>query len=302
MSNRSNVSLIALGISEVREGSSIVEGGIARIAEGVLESWSSVLRWSYGSGDDEVFGVFNLGDFYKPVRKPNGEEDTKAKSAKWVAVAECYGITGELTSADKMAFQRGFTIAAAEVSGVPVEFANVKVERKGKAAHVRAAVVPASVAFKLVDDEGKPSEIAKSAMAAQASNLKLFGQAVPEESELLGLVSKLPIECVGGRHPIFGKVPSATSLAASLRPAVVEAGLMPAAKQRVTEKRGAQFIQSAEFIVSCLDLLASDKGESEFAPSKELNAKLRAVAERIAAYFASDLSDVSDDNGEEFDF
>lgn len=292
MSNKSNVSLIALGINEHRAGTAQAEGGIAHIAEGIATGWFSPLRWSYGSGDDEQSGVFNLGDFYKPVMKPNGEEDIKAKSAKFLALAENYGIDGELTTADKVAFQRGFTIAAAMNTGVPVKFASAKVKRAGKATHVRAAVVPAAVAFKLTDKEGKPSEIANAAMEAQKSNLRLFGQDVPEDEKLFAMVAALPVECVGGKHPVFGKVPSASALASALRPIVSEAGLMPTPKPRNSNPKGEAFSSSADFIVKSIDLLLSDKGESDFAPSNALNDKLRAVAERIAAYFASGLAEV----------
>lgn len=283
-----NVSLIALGISEVRRGSDIVEGGVAHIAEGVSEGWFSPLKWSYGSDDSEVTGFFNLGDFYKAVRKPNGEEDTKAKSAKWLALAENYGIDGELTEKDKVAFQRGYTLAAAKFIGVPLTFETVKVKRgkKADAVEMRAAVVPASVAFKLRNEEGKPTEIASNAMDAQKSNLRLFNQPVPEDAELLAMVEALPVECVGGRHGLFGKVPPVSDLANKLRSTVVEAGLMPAPKQRNTEKRAQQFVESLDFIVKALDLLASTD-ESEFAPNDKLEAKMRDVAERIEAYFAA---------------
>lgn len=295
----SNVSLIALGIAEVRRGSDIVEGGVAHIAEGIADGWFSPLKWSYGEGDAAMSGFFNLGDFYKPVRKPNGEEDTKAKSAKWLALAECYGIDGELSEKDKMAFQRGYTIAAAMNTGVPVKFQTVKVKRGKNAAaqDVRAAVVPASVAFKLRDDEGKPTEIATKAMEAQKSNLRLFNQEVPEDEKLLAMVEALPVECIGGKHAVFGKVPPVSDLAAKLRSVVVEAGLMPAPKQRNTEKRAQQFSESLDFIIKALDMVASSD-ESEFAPSDALEAKMRECAERIAAYFAN----VADTDQPEIEF
>lgn len=295
---RSNVSLIALGINEVRRGSDIVEGGVAHIAEGIADGWFSALRWEYGEGDNAMSGLFNLGDFYKPVHKPNGEEDTKAKSAKWLALAECYGIDGEMNEKDKMAFQRGFTIAAAMNSGVPVKFETVQVKRgkSDKAQAVRAAVVPASVAFKLVDDEGKPTAIATDAMGKAKSNLELMGKDIPADDVLLAQVSALPIKCIGGKHQVFGKVPSASALASDLRSVVADAGLMPAPKARNGAAKVAKFGESLDFIISSLDLLASDKGESEFAPTDALHEKMRAVAERLAAYF-SDLP-VDDKDGE----
>lgn len=289
MTNKSNVSLIALGISEARRGSDITEGGIAHIAEGVAQGWFSPLKWSYGEGDNEMSGMFNLGEFYLPVRKPNGEEDTLAKRAKWLALAECYGIEGELDSKDKMAFQRGFTIAAAMNAGVPVKFETVTVKRgkSDKAQGVRAAVVPASVAFKLVDGEGKPTSVALDAMERVKSNLELEGKPVPAEDVLLERVSALPVRAVGGKHGVFGKVPSASALASDLRSVVAEAGFMPVPKARNTSAKGAKFGEALDYVASCLDLLMGDSGESEFAPSDALNAKLRAVAEKVAAYFAN---------------
>ena len=305
MAKNTNVSLIALGISEARRGSDITEGGIAHIAEGVAQGWFSPLRWSYVGGGNEVSGVFNLGEFYLPVRKANGEEDTLAKRAKWLALAECYGIDGELDSKDKMAFQRGFTIAAAMNAGVPVKFetATVKRGKTDKPRGVRAAVVPASVAFKLVDSDGKLTEVGEKAIAAQRTNLQFFGQEVPEESKLLEMVGALPVPATGGKHDIFGKVPSASALASDLRSIVAEAGLMPVPKARNTVAKGAKFSEALDYVAKCLDLLMSDKGESEFAPSNALNEKLRGVAEKVAAYFANpEFSAVEDAPQGEIEF
>ena len=77
MATISNVHMIALGINEVRAGNAIVEGGIAHIAEGICEAWFTPLRWSYGSGDNEVSGCVNLGEMFVPRRKKFNEENTK---------------------------------------------------------------------------------------------------------------------------------------------------------------------------------------------------------------------------------
>lgn len=288
MATQSNVSLIARGIYEVREGTAISEGGLVLLAEGIMDSWRSPMRWSYGKGDNEVSGVSCIAEMFAPHTGPNGKDDSDSfKKAMYLAVAENYGVENGFADADKQAFKRAHMIAGAAFGGAPVEFKDVVVKRKGKDAKVRAAVVPASVAFKLTDDEGKPTAIALDAVEAQKSNLRLFNQPIPEDDALLDMVSALPIECVGGKHATFGKTLSATGLANALRPIAVAAGYMDAPKPRNGSARSVKFGDALEYVSSCLDLLASGKDESEFAPCDALESKMRSVAERIAAYFAN---------------
>lgn len=287
MATQSNVSLIARGIYEVREGNAISEGGIVILTEGIMDSWRSPMRWSYGKGDNEVSGVSCIAEMFQGRHHPDGSADSKFLPAMYLAVAENYGIEGGFADADKQAFKRAHMIAGAAFGGAPVEFKDVVVKRKGKDAKVRAAVVPASVAFKLTDAEGKPTSIATDAVEAQKSNLRLFNQPIPEDDKLLEMVSALPVECVGGKHAVFGKVPSATGLANTLRPIAVAAGYMDAPKPRNGSARSAKFEEALEYVASCLDLFASGKDESEFAPCDALESKMRSVAERIAAYFAA---------------
>jgi len=284
MNTTSNVSLIAAGINDCRSGNAIVQGGIAMIAEGICEYWFTPLRWSYGKGDNEVSGVCNLGDMFKPRRHPDGSVDGKYLPAMYRAVAESFGVDGEMTNADKMDFQRAFTIAAARNAGAPVKFVDETVERKGKAVKVRAVQVPAATAFKLTDEEGAPTDIAKAAMAAQKSNLKLFNKPIPEDDKLLAMVQALPIECVGGKHAVFGKNHSSSDIAKVLRDVAVDAGLMPPPPSRNGSAKADKFGEALEYVGKCIELLDDD--ESDFAPSDAIEEKLRVLAERIAAYFA----------------
>ncbi len=284
MATVSNVSLIALGINEVRAGNAIVEGGIAHIAEGICEAWFTPLRWSYGSGDNEVSGCVNLGDMFKGRHHPDGSIDSKFLPAMYRAVAEAFGVDGEMASADKMAFQRGFSIAAARHAGAPVKFVDETVERKGRAVKVRAVEVPASYAFKLTGDDGKLSEVAKDAVARIKSNLELEGKAVPDDAELLKRAGDLKVKCVGGKHPVFGKRPSSTEIAGTLRAIASREGVMPEPKARNGSAKSAKFLDALAYVQKCLDSLATD--EPDIALANEGEKLLRDVAERIAAYFA----------------
>ena len=285
MATISNVSLIARGINEVREGSAIVEGGLAHLAEGICEAWNSSVRWSYGKGDDEVSGVCVVRDMFKGRRNERGETDSKFLPAMYRAIAEAYGVDGEFSTADKMAFSRAFAIAAARMSGAPVEFVDAKVTRKGKDVKVRAVQVPASVAFKVVEDDGKVSALGKELVERIKSNLEFENKPVPADDVLLERASAMPVNCVGGAHKVLGKVPSSTSIASVLREVAVKAGSMPAPKPRNTDgDKGAAFINALTYVVKCLDSLGGD--EPEIALSNESEKLMREVAERIAAYFA----------------
>lgn len=284
-SKLSNVSRIALGIAEVRSGSAIVEGGLALLAEGICDAWNSSVRWSYGKDDDEVSGVVVVRDMFKGRRNEKGEADSKFLPAVYRAIGECYGVEGEFTPADKMAFSRAFGIAAARMAGAPVEFVETSIARKGRDVKVRAVRVPASVAFKLTEDNGKPSALGKELVERIKSNLELQGLEVPEADELLKRAGSMPVNCVGGKHPVLGKLPSSTSIAASLRDVAVKAGSMPAPKARQSSPKASQFSEALAFVVKCLDSLQSD--EPEIAIANEGENLMREVADRIAAYFVA---------------
>lgn len=288
MGNTSNVSLIAAGINEVREGNDIVQGGIARIAEGISEYWFTPLRWSYGRDDAEVSGVCNLGDMFKGRRNEKGEADSKFLPAMYRSVAENFGIDGEMTNADKVAYRRAFAIAAARFVGVPVKFTDAKVSRKGRNMTVRAVQLPAGEVFAFEKADGSLTEAGADAVSRIKSNLELEGKAIPADDVLLARAKALKIDCVGGKHAVFGKVPSATEIAATMEAKAIEGGAMPpkANRDRGGDK-GTKLGEALEYVAKCLDSMNDETRESEFAPSDTLEAQMRQVAERIAAYFAA---------------
>lgn len=282
-----NVSLIASGIEQHRDGTAQAQAGIANISQGIMDNWFYSMRWSYGSGDNEVSGVSNLGDMFKHKSNGNATSDSKYLPAMYRAVADNFGIEGGMSSADKMAFQRAFTIAAARFAEVPVEIVTATVQRKGKPVKVQAVEVPASVAFDLVDDSGAPNELARGLVERVRGNLELQGLPVPDDDKLLEQAKALKVKCVGGNNPIFGKVPSATDIANKLHPAAVGAGVMQAKGNRSKPVNADKFGESLDFVTKCLDEVLGDTDESSFAPSTAVEDKLRGLAERIAAYFAA---------------
>jgi hypothetical protein len=287
MATATNLSLIALGINEVREGNDIVQGGVTRIAEGICEYWFTPIRWSYGRDDNEVSGVCNLGDMFKGRRNEKSEQDSKFIPAMYRAVAEAFGIDGDMSNADKVAFRRGFAIAAARHAGSPVKFVDAKVSRKGKSVSVRAVQVPAVAAFELDKPDGSLTELGRDMVNRIKSNLELEGKDVPDDDKLLARAKALNVNCVGGKHPVFGKVPSATDIATKLEAVAIDGGVMPPKANRDRGAKSAKFGEALDYVIKCMDEVLGDKGESDFAPSDAVDAKLREVAERIAAYFVN---------------
>lgn len=288
----SNVSLIAVGLSEVREGQSIADGGIVHIAEGIVASWSTVIAWSYGSGDDEVKGTVRLCDMYKPRHLPDGSVDSKYLPAVYRGIAETFGVDGELSTADKVAFKRAFGIAAAKAAGVAVEFVDAKVTRKGKDAKVRAVRVPAGVGLKLVTDEGKLTEVGQSLVDKVKSASILNGKELDDEAAFTK-AEAFPVDCVGGKSLVFDKRPSATDIARTLADHAVKAGIIPAPKPRQSQTgdAGAEFLKSVAFVSKLLDehAAAMEKGEGVIALANEGEKALIALGEKIAAFVAANI-------------
>lgn len=283
----SNTSKIALGLDLHRDGSAMAQSGIATMAAGVTDNRFYSMRWSYGSGDNEVSGVCLLEDTFTARRHEDGSVDGKFLPAMYRAVADNFGIEGGMSAADKMAFQRAFTIASAGWAGSPVDVVTATVQRKGKAVKVQAVEVPASLAYELVDDNGAPNELARGLVERVRGNLELQGLPVPDDDTLLEQAKALKVKCVGGNNPIFGKVPSATDIANKLAPAAVAGGYMQAKTNRVKPANGEKFGESLDYVIKCMDEVLGDNDESSFAPSTAVEDRLRGLAERIAAYFAA---------------
>jgi hypothetical protein len=282
----SNVSKISLGLDMFRDGSAQAQSGIATMVGGISDNRFYSMRWSHGSGDNEVSGVCMLGDMFKGRVHDDGSVDGKFLAAMYRAVADNFGIEGGMSSADKMAFQRAFTIASAAWSDVPVEVVTATVQRKGKPAKVQAVEVPASVAFDLVDDKGAPNDLGRGLIERVRGNLELQGLPVPDDDKLLEQAQAIKVRCVGGNNPIFGKVPSATDIANRLSPVAVSNGFMQPKGNRSKAANTNKFGESLDFVTKCLDEVLGDGDESSFAPSDAVEQKLRGLAERIAAYFA----------------
>lgn len=282
-----NTSKISLGLDLHRDGSAMAQSGIATMAAGIGDNRFYSMRWSYGSGDNEVSGVAMLSDMFTPRRHDDGSTDGKFLPAMYRAVADNFAIEGGMSSADKMAFQRAFTIASAGWSGAPVDIVTATVQRKGKSVKVQAVEVPASVAFDLVDDKGAPNDTARSLIERVRGNLELQGLPVPDDDTLLEQAKAIKVRCVGGNNPIFGKVPSATDIANKLAPAAVAGGFMQSKSSRVKPANGEKFGESLDYVIKCVDEILTDTDEAAFAPSNAVEDKLRALAEKIAAYFAA---------------
>jgi len=284
----SNASTISTGLDMYRDGSAMAQSGIAIMAEGIDQNQHYSMRWSYGVGDNEVSGVFKLGDMFKGLHHPDGKVDGKFLPAAYRAVADNFGIEGGMSSADKMAFQRAFTIASAGWSGVPVDTVTVKkMNSKGKLVPVLAVEVPASVAFDLVDDKGAPNDLGRGLIERVRGNLELQGLPVPDDDKLFEQAQGLKVKCVGGNNPIFGKVPSATDIANKLAPAAIGGGFMQPKGNRNKAANGDKFRDSLAYVIKCLDEVLSDTDEGGYAPCNAAETELRGLAERIAAYFAA---------------
>ena len=283
----SNASTISTGLDMYREGTAQAQAGIATMVEGITDNQHYSMRWSYGVGDNEVSGVFKLGDMFKGLHHPDGKVDGKFLPAAYRAVAANFGIEGGMSSADKMAFQRAFTIASAGWSGSPVGLVTVKkLDRKGKLVPVLAVEVPASLAYDLVDDKGAPNDLGRGLIERVRGNLELQGLPVPDDDKLLEQAKALKVKCVGGSNPIFGKVPSATDIANKLAPAAIGGGYMQPKGNRSKSGNNSKFRDSLAFVSKCMDEVLSENCDTDFAPCNEAEKELRALAEKIAAYFA----------------
>lgn len=279
----SNLSLIALGLAEVREGSEITAGGVARMAEGIIQSWRSPIRWSYGKGDNEVSDISCIGDMFKERRHPDGSVDSKFLPAMYRAVAECFlPSDDEFTSADKMQFKRAWQIAAGHFSGVEVAFVDADIIRNGKRAKVRAVEVPAAVAFDLYAEDGTTPTAAGKVLEADVKRSLKRAKKKADETAVRQMAEETPIECVGGK--IDGvPVPSVSVISDRLAAYAINAGLMPAKSSRASRVPAQKFVDSVEYLTKCLnDIITTD--QSDFAPSEELDNKLRALAYAIDKY------------------
>ena len=282
----SNASTISTGLDMYREGSAMAQAGIATMVVGITDTQHYSMRWFYGVGDIEVSVVFKLGDMFKGLTHDDGKVDGKFLPAAYRAVAANFGIEGGMSSADKMAFQRAFTIASAGWHTGQVEVVTATVQRKGKSVKVQAVEVPASVAFDLVDDKGAPNELARGLVERVRGNLELHGSPVPDDDKLFEQAQALKVKCVGGSNPIFGKVPSATDIANKLAPAAIGGGYMQAKGNRNKSANADKFVESLDYVIKCIDeVLLGKDDESAFPSSTMIDDKLTKLSGLIVAFF-----------------
>lgn len=280
-----NASTISTGLDMYREGTAQAQAGIATMVEGIDDNQHYSMRWSYGVGDNEVSGVFKLGDMFKGLTHPDGKVDGKFLPAAYRAVADNFGIEGGMSSADKMAFQRAFTIASAGWYTGQVEVVTATVQRKGKSVKVQAVEVPASVAFDLVDDKGAPNDLGRGLIERVRGNLELQGLPVPDDDKLFEQAQSLKVKCVGGNNPIFGKVPSATDIANKLAPAAIGGGFMQPKGNRSKAANADKFVESLDYVIKCIDEVLLNDDEAAFPSSTMIDDKLSKLSGLIVAFF-----------------
>lgn len=283
--NITNESLIAIGLAEVREGTGLIASGVVHMAEGIVASWRTPMRWAYGKDDNEVTGVSCLADMFKPWRHPDGSEDREYLKAMYRAVAENFLTDGEFPAAHKVQFKRAWQIAAAVFAGAPVKFVDAKVKRKtGDDALIRAVQVPAFVAVELYKEDGSRTEAGKVFEADAERILDRLGEEVTPEA-VVAAANETPIKCVGGS--VAGvKVPSVTDISERLSAYAIDAGYMPPKTKRASRAdKGAKFLESVDFVISQLKPSDED-GEALIALANEGERKLQELGSLIAAYFA----------------
>ena len=279
MGTISNVSLIAKGMNNVRAGIERQEVGAAEVAKGLLEVWETPFRWSYGVGDNEVWGLTCIRDMYHlHLNEKTGKEDKQRKTAVYAAIADNFGFdwgdTKDMERKLKMMFKRAWRVAAAKmIAGIDVRF-----EQGG-----RAVSVPLSTVVKLVDDDGTVTERGKDIVEAIKENALDDNKELSDE-QALELAHKRRVVCDGKAHKRYGDLPAISTLADLLVPAIVAAGGEPTPKPRNSSPKGDKFLEALTYVQKCLDSLAAD--EPEIALANEGEKLLRDVAERIAAYFA----------------
>lgn len=283
----SNVSLISLGLAEVREGTEVTAGGVAKMAEGIIQSWRSPMRWSYGKGDNEVSDISCIGDMFKERRGPDGAVDSKFLPAMYRAIGVCFLDGDEFTSADKMQFKRAWQIAAGHFAGVEVSFVDADIIRNGKRAKVRAVEVPAAVAFDLYGDDGTTPTAAGKVLEADVKRSLKRSKKKADDAAVREMAETTPIECIGGKIDGIA-VPSVSVISDRLAAYAVDAGLMPPKSSRASRVPAQKFVESLEFVTKCLEDLTT-KDESDFAPSDDLDQKLRALSNAVLQYLTPGL-------------
>ena len=83
-----NASTISTGLDMYREGTAQAQAGIATMVAGISDNQHYSMRWSYGVGDNEVSGVFKLGDMFKGLHHEDGKVDGKFLPAAYRALAD----------------------------------------------------------------------------------------------------------------------------------------------------------------------------------------------------------------------
>lgn len=283
-----NISSIALGLGEVRDGAALTASGVVHIAEGIMSSWSKPMRWAYGEGDNMVEGFFSFESMYQEVRNPKGEADSRALTAKYEAVATEHGVPDGFTSADKVQFKRAWQIASAGMLGAGIEFDTVQVKRGDNLVDLRIVRAPAGLVLDLYKEDGTPTETGKILEADMRRVFKRTGEEASPEAIAEACKADM-VACKGGKEGNI-KLPSITETSNKLAAFAIKAGLMAEKGNRNRNKsgndEGKQFTEALAFVSASLDLVLDPEGqESNFAPCDAIDEALHGLQGKLAAYF-----------------
>ena len=191
--------------------------------------------------------TFCPAQYLETPRKLNAKnesvKDNAHQRARWIAYCDLLGLDVERAEKIKS------NVVKATRAALGMKAQQEKRGHSFERSEAGNLLVPASVAFDLVNDKGEPTAQGKAAYDAAKSKLQakaeamaeITGSAVeaPEESAIWGLAAALPVECSGAKQKqgeppvsIFGDLPTNSHTLQRLEKIAVETGYAPAVDTR----------------------------------------------------------------------
>ena len=252
--------------------------GTALSVVGLAQAWDVPILVTIDK--DTIVGV-TLADYRFDKMKEDGTKDGKFRAAFLEAILSIlYGLDkNEQTDAVKVGFKRSFDGACALAYIPELQM----VSAKGST----LAGIPLALAVELVNAKGEPTETCKRIRKGIEAAANFNGDTVTEK-QIDDRLTKTVVTCDGQNHPIFGKLPSASAIAAKLGEVAREQGLLPAKESRNREKADGskdaeKFSASVDFITQVMKSINQSE-ESEIAFTDELETKLRGLRDELIGF------------------
>lgn len=270
---------ITKSVGVILKGAGAMEGGTLSLAFALATAVTKPMTAKYteGTGKKAIKRTVS----FCLATYANAVKDRKARSAALgVICRDMLGvIDGPKLGAIKMAFTRALPLAV------------IMAANENHGYSIKGGALAGVSLFDALD-LGAGSEAAEKRTKQVAAKLEVnaaLDNRKLTEKQMVERMHSIKVTCNGVTHPVFGSLPTTTKAMALLRDKAVAMGLVSEPEKRDGDKVKAAdvtgFNQALQLVSRSVEAMLGEDGESDIAPTDDLEASMRAAYMFLAKYF-----------------